>query len=235
MKRIILSLLFASLCTLVFSQKPDTTTLEKKARYHIDQISDNKIRAITPLHLRKAFNAVSNLALGNVTTDDTTLPKPTALSSAFPVGISMFRIREQDGWPFNGTLLVEKRSDYHAVQTITSHDSFTSSAFIDQRKRTNYHVFISGEDKWSPWDVISVSYLTGFQLIKPGESMMYSVNLPGVTVHHRIKRINFSTNPSGIIWQLEKITDGTITVRYTNYSQSDITLPLGSLRIYAEY
>ncbi|GGB98567.1 hypothetical protein GCM10011325_27270 [Dyadobacter sediminis] len=215
---------------MIFAQVPDTTTLEKKARYHTEQLKDNKTRAITPLHLRKAFNAVTNLALANVIPDLTTHPKSYAASSTYPDGISMFQITKVDGWPFDGTLLVEKSKDGQTMQTITAS---TNSTFIDQRKRTNF-INVNSVD-WTPWDIISTTSGLNPPVLKPGESFSHNVFFSGLTAQHRIKRIYFSSNQTGIILQSGKVEFNSATVIFTNSSLADIDLFSGLLTVYAEY
>ncbi|WP_353720168.1 hypothetical protein [Dyadobacter sp. 676] len=133
MKKYILFALLALAGTLTFGQAPDTSTLEKKARWHYGQIKDNKVRAITPLNFRKAFNAVTNLAMQTIIPDTITHPPITWAPEDYPEGLSMYYIRPQDGWPFFGTLFVEKNAEGHVVQTITANDT----PFLDQRKRSS--------------------------------------------------------------------------------------------------
>ncbi|KAA0992781.1 glycosyl hydrolase family 28-related protein [Dyadobacter aurulentus] len=63
MKKLVSLLLLQFFALTAFSQAPDTTTFEKKARYRIGRIRDNTIRAITPADFRNAFKAITDLAV----------------------------------------------------------------------------------------------------------------------------------------------------------------------------
>lgn len=183
MKKYMLLTLLALAGMLSYGQAPDTSTLEKKARWHYGQLKDNKVRTITPLHFRKAFNAVTNLALQTVIPDTVTRPHISQAAEEYPEGLSMYYIMIQDGWPFFGTLLVEKNADGHVVQTITANDT----PFLDQRKRSSN--VDGGLFTWSEWDVHVISVNYDPPALGPQGVDDVQVVLPGVDRNSRIKRV----------------------------------------------
>lgn len=208
MKKYILFTLLTLAGTLSYGQAPDTSTLEKKARWHYGQIKENKGRAITPLHFRRAFNAVTNLALQTIIPDTVTHPPITWAPEDYPEGLSMYYIMIQDGWPFFGTLFVEKNADGHVVQTITANDT----PFLDQRKRSSNAD--GGLFTWSEWDVIQITINYDAPSISPGDVHQVQVIVPGLHRYARVKRLIISqdTSPVKINAQVDFNADETLTV-----------------------
>jgi len=208
MKKYILFALFALMAALSYGQAPDTSTLEKKARWHYGQIKDNKARAITPLNFRKAFNAVTNLALQTIIPDTITHPPITWAPEDYSEGLSMYYIMTQDGWPFFGTLFVEKNADGHAVQTITANDT----PFLDQRKRSSNTD--GGLFTWSEWDVIKISVNYDPPILPPGDIHEIQIIVPGLDRYSRVKRLIVSqdTSPVRVNAQVNFNADETLTI-----------------------
>jgi hypothetical protein len=194
--------------TLSYGQAPDTSTLEKKARWHYGQLKDNKARAITPLHFRKAFNAVTNLALQTIIPDTSTHPPFTWAPEDYPEGLSMYYIMTQDGWPFFGTLFVEKNADGHVVQTITANDA----PFLDQRKRSSNAD--GGLFTWGEWDVMQVTVNYDPPSIPPGDIHQIDVSVPGLHRYARVKRlfVSVDTSPVRVNASVNFNADGSLTV-----------------------
>lgn len=213
---------FAMICR---AQAVDTTTLEKKARYYFGQIKDNKSRAITPLTLRKAFGAVTNLALAGIIPDSTTHPAISRTPDSYDKGISLFQIRAFDGWPFDGTLLVQKGADGHTTQCITS----GVSSFPDQRTRSTY--LDESTYTWTSWDAYSLSVLLDVPEIANNATYHTVVDMPGVIYTSRIRRCILSSNLYGLIMSVDVDADGKVGVYFSNLTGAAVNPAPGTLYI----
>lgn len=204
----------AGLGASLFAQAPDTTTLEKKAVYYSGQIKDNKVRAITPLMLRKAFNAVKNLALATVIPDTSTHPAVDLVPSDFDEGIGMFQIREADGWQFDGTLLVEKSADGHAIQTATA----ATTIYPDQRKRVSY----PGQDGWTRWNAYSAIANVDLPDMPVGGSFTVIIDVLQINREWIIKRLVYNGDLDGLLMYKGNTHEGQVSVMFQNTTAAAI-------------
>lgn len=221
MKKYISILLLTVLTFAATAQDPDTTTLEKKARYYTARIKDNNKRAITPQDFRKAFNANINLALADAIPDTTTHPAPSLLPADYPEGLSLYQIKAADGWPFDGSLLVQRSSDGHAVQTITS----ALSSFADQRIRTSYVT------DWTTWDCNSASVTVDPPSLADGEQFELTIAVPGVDRVSRVKRLSFSGALEGVLILNNVPSDNTVRILFWNTTGATVDVGAGVVSV----